>query len=98
MGYEPSTIECDGEHTRMWNDKGEIESGDKLYCQTCFDKLKERIAELEEELKNSNDDVEDREARVEQLEGQEKELNKEIEKLNAKIFTLENIDKNMVVK
>jgi peptidoglycan hydrolase CwlO-like protein len=81
MGYQEATIECDGEHSHQWNDKGEIQSGEEIFCQTCMDKLNEKISELEEKLQNSENEVEDRNATIRGLEEQIEALEKHIEEL-----------------
>jgi polyhydroxyalkanoate synthesis regulator phasin len=86
MVYEAGTIECDGEHTHAWNDKGKIDDGEEIYCQECMDKLKEKISELEQDV---NEKIND-------MDKMEDELKKEIEDAKTKIEELE--EQNYVLK
>ena len=66
-------IDCDGDHGYNSN---EIENGSEIYCGECYDELKEKVSELENELETANTEltnaqqtIADLEAKIEELEG-----------------------------
>jgi len=60
-------IKCDGEHSMGWNDKGDINDGDEVYCEQCYAKLKDRITELEGEVEEKNKLIEELEQNIADL-------------------------------
>ena len=64
-------VNCDG--PKHGSGK-EIECGERIFCQGCYDMLLDRISDLEDEVKDLTDDLETSENRVGELEEQLDEI------------------------